>query len=343
MNRIIISAVCILMYMISGYFIIFDWQVRMYSGLMMCILFSFFTFLQLQKNRTLKLFVFFSLINLTGLYFDYGFLWYFVPLFFITMWIAYTKKSTHTVLIMISFVISACAFLLIHPAVLSSVHRGIDGIVWMRPYLNPFFSLPYFLGSHNQIIPTIGVFFLVGYGAWVFFQKRSSSWEFFIFLAITLSSTLATLLYSFLVSPLFHIRSFQIIGICVILLASTGLSVLYHKQQHLLLFILLFILFINFIYILMNLPLQPGQYLVSFFPWKGIKQELNYQKDHLIYLHPLPESPTPMLLWGLKYTLEGKESLFSPRIPYKVIENASIIPTNCSRLNSSIIEIYRCK
>ena len=173
------------------------------------------------------------------------------------------------------------------------------------------------------------------------FQKRASSAAFFIFLYITVLSSSVTLLYSLFVSPLFHVRSFQIVGICVVFLYSSGLSALYYKRQHAFLAGFLLALYINFIYILISFPFQPGQYLVSFFPWKHIKQQLN-QNASFVYLHPLPKLPTPMLLWSLKYTLQGNESLFSSQVPYHVVNDTSTIPTQCKLLPTSLIEIYNC-
>jgi uncharacterized membrane protein len=75
------AAIATMLYSLSGYFLIFDWQVRMYTATLSLILLSQYVGLRVKeenhRNNT-SLFLL-GIIDLTGLYLAYAYVWYFFP------------------------------------------------------------------------------------------------------------------------------------------------------------------------------------------------------------------------------------------------------------------------
>jgi len=223
---ILLPLLLVILYSFSGYFIIFDWQVRMYSIIVTFILLSL---LILDKNinnrhkQKLSPWIIFTIVNTVGLYIDYSYFWYFIPLTLFIFILSILKRSQQYFLITFSLFISGLLFLLIHPTFISTYKQGIDGITWVRPFLKPTFFVPYFLGTHKNTFFTIVLLIFSFLGLRTLIRLKPFS---LIPAVLTFSSAFSaslTLVYSRFVSPLFHVRSLQVLGITTIVLI--GLSI----------------------------------------------------------------------------------------------------------------------
>ena len=111
-------------------------------------------------------------------------------------------------------------------------------------------------------------------------------------------------------------------------------------------FILLFcsIVITNFILVIQRLPYYPNEFnefIVSFFPWKEVIGNVDIKNVKSIRYRETIKLPTRMLLWGLQYTLEGKESYPVRTFQFGKFESIEI-NGKCSLFYDSILELYGC-
>ncbi len=332
------SLCLIFLYIFSGYFVIFNWQVRMYTGVTAFILASLFFLL----NRNLLLF---TLVNAIGLYFDYGFFWYFIPLFFLLLIRAIFKKSLQNKELFLSALTSTVVFLVWLPFFLENYKLGIEGIGWVKPFLSFSFSLPFFLGTHNNEIFTILFFLIAIFGLYLFWQKNRQKKVIRVILFSAAFSFFSTVVFSVLFFPVFHPRSLQIVGLGVIFLFALTIDWLYQKKQKFLAFFVFLLILVNFFFTLnLFFSEKSGRLLLSFFPWKQLKTEVEAGNFSYVAFKKTKRLPTELLVWGLKYTLDGKESLPIRKIPYINISSTPFTKMEeCELISDNLLAIYGCK
>lgn len=249
-------------YMLSGYFVIFDWQARSYSTLTTLILLSIFTLL---SKTTLKNLFFFSAVNLLGLFFDYGFVWYLGSLFVFLVYQSFYGSRDKRIYLY-SIVASVGIFALLYlPIFLKNVVQGLNNIYWIKNYTSPTFYLPYFLGGAHLFLPALtglvtlflgGLFYYVS----TMYRKNDSTILFAILLILPL--LFATML-SILVSPVLHVRSLQITAISITFFYALGFYWLYNRKS--LLFLLMFFIYVyNFFLIFITHFNSYGKLLIKF-------------------------------------------------------------------------------
>jgi len=328
------GSLLVFFYIFSGYFLLFDWNVRMYTFIDTCILLSLFFLLKKQ-------YILFGLINIVGLYSDYAFLWYFLPLGCIYVFYSFIKNDKEKYIPLKIIVVDTILFILLYPNMILFYQRGIEGIRWMEPYWNPAFFIPYFLGSHDVIPMTVVLWILFIIGGYQVFVKKCPFTIRLILLSavISLAGTLLSVLTPF---KLFHIRSLQIVPLGFIFCFSEcAMNIRTLWKKIILIFIL--ILFIgNYFTHAYLLPIQPGKYIISFFPWKSVIKNLTYENGTTfnILAHNLPI--TYLLRWGLMYSLNGNEVLFSKKYAYKEIQSYTELTPNCAFVYRGLIDIFSC-
>jgi len=246
-------------YAFSGYFLIFDWQFRMYTGLTTFILFSLYLF---HGKLTTKKILASFMVNLAGLFFDYGFIIYFLPLLVWAWSSVFGKEKNNIVVRAITISTSFLMYLSIWgPHFVNHFKKGLSGIEWVKYFSNPLFFIPYFLGSHFQIIFSFIFFGLVAYGIFSnTFRKISKPSNLLLFISLT--SLVTSLLISWLFVPFFHVRSLQIVGITVLFCYAKALSNLFNRNK-ILAYLIISIFIINAVIIMNRLPILPGEFLIS--------------------------------------------------------------------------------
>lgn len=339
------SLILVFLYCFSGYFVVFDWQVRMYSLIVSFILLSLFIFDKGIKNKyyqKISFWILFTAVNLIGLYIDYSYFWYYIPLTLFSFIFSLTKnKNRKYLLITLSLVLSGVLFIIIHPSFLFTYKQGIGGITWAKTYILPNFFIPYLLGTHKNVFLTFIFTALFLFGIKISFNTKPPSTTILVLMFSSLFSLLFSLIYSIFFSPLLHVRSLQVVAITAIVII--GLSI-YHLCRNIgkyLYFLFYVVIFINFILAVQTIIASPGKVLVSFFPWKNTINKLDVKNTKVVQYQENQKLPTPLLLWGLEYTLKGKESL-----PVKKFElekkNSSKKDENCTLFYDGLLELYNC-
>ncbi|MFH1971781.1 MAG: glycosyltransferase family 39 protein [Patescibacteria group bacterium] len=338
------SLILVFLYCFSGYFIIFDWQVRMYSLIVSFILLSIYIFdkgVNRKREEKMPFWIIFTAVNFIGLYIDYSYLWYFIPLTLFSLMFSAIKKNQKFFLISLSLLLSGVLFLLIHPSFITTYKQGIEGITWAKPYLSPNFFIPYFLGTHKNVFLTVTfiIFSLLG----IKIAVNSKSFP-IIVSVLVLSSVFSlcfSLFYSLFFSPLLHVRSLQIVGIALIVLISFPIHYICLNISKYLFLLFYIVIFINFIVVVQTIIFSPGKVLISFFPWKKVVSSLDTKNTKKIQYQINQQLPTPLLLWGLEYTLKGKESFTLKNIELEEID----LPTEdekCTLFYNNLLELYNC-
>ncbi len=339
------SNLLIFLYIFSGYFIVFDWQVRMYTLIDTFIFASILILSNIVNNETENKFsswVSFTFINFLGLYIDYAFIWCFVPAaIFSLLYFGLQIKSKFWILL--TSYISACILFVISiPTIFNTSKGGINGIGWMIRYLNPNFYISFFLGSHTTLLFTIMFSVLFIWGLFYYIHKKTYTFTSLIIFISALLSFVVTMIYSYLYKPLFHVRSLQIIGLSIIILYYYGLSTLPKiiKPFALLVFICGFIL--NFFIVNQILFNSPGSVLIDYFPWRDILNSTDLKSTQVVKYKIYNKLPTPMLLYGLEYTLAGNENVGRKSIKLIQLTNSSDAE-QCEPFYSGLMDLYKCK
>ncbi|MEO8582086.1 MAG: hypothetical protein ABI425_05960 [Patescibacteria group bacterium] len=325
----------VLLYSFSGYFVIFDWQVRMYT---LSLTFMFCALYLLQKKKIKSL----LLINLISLFFDYACFWLvFGMMFIFSVQILFKKEQKP--IILLAFIIPLGLFFewFLLGSHLSS---GILGIEWMAVYLKPTFNIPYFLGTHQNLYTTLPILLTSLWGMQLILLKQKK--EDVLFFSLTLcgvSVYISTLIYSFISSKnvIFHLRSLEIVGLVLMLCMSYALVFFLEKKQYLFLIGVVTLVMINF-FLVVNMHFsQPSKLVISYFPWKKVFQKIDKDSTSVV-IQDISEPATPLLRWSLYYTISGKESLNFK--PIKIVSKDEIDESisTCREFYRSFVMIYQC-
>lgn len=339
------SLILVFLYCFSGYFVIFDWQVRMYSLIVSLMLLSIFIFDKGINNKhkgKLIYWIFFTIVNVSGLYIDYSYLWYYIPLTLFSLIFFTIKNNQKYLLVTLSLLLSGVFFLLIHSSFVTTYKQGIEGITWAKPYLLPTFFVPYLLGTHKNVLLTFTLMFFSLLGIKIAFSRKSFSTIVLVLLFSSIFSLCFSLIYSLFFSPLLHVRSLQIVGITIILLISFSIYYFCMNISKYLFLVFYIVIFMNFILVTQTIIISPSKVLVSFFPWKKVISSLDVKNTKKIEYRVSRQLPTPLLLWGLEYTLKGKESFKIKNIKLEEID-LSTKDENCVLFYDSFISLYSCR
>ena len=125
------------------------------------------------------------------------------------------------------------------------------------------------------------------------------------------------------------------------MLTGVGIATVWRRWQWLASGIIV-LLSINFLGHVAGIRAHSGRYLIQFLPWQQVVLQLNHGQISQVFIRPnFQRLKTPLLLWGLEYTLSGYESLFSRSIPYSLIDEKTRTP-DCPNYAGANIEIYGC-
>ncbi|OGV90298.1 hypothetical protein A2783_00165 [Microgenomates group bacterium RIFCSPHIGHO2_01_FULL_45_11] len=323
-------------YALSGYFFIFDWQVRMYTATVTLMLSSL---LLLSQPLTKRRLISWTLLNLIGLYFDYSFYWYFFPLLVGVSIMALQRR--HWRKQVLSLWTTTLIFLVSWGLVFIRVYdRGMSGIAWAFNHVYPSILIPYLFGSHQLFWATLVMASLFCYGLWRVMRRKRPR-EFFLLAGGSFGGLVLGIGYSFAFRPLFHLRSVQVVALVVLMLTGVGIATVWRRWQWLASGIIV-LLSINFLGHVAGIRAHSGRYLIQFLPWQQVVLQLNHGQISQVFIRPnFQRLKTPLLLWGLEYTLSGYESLFSRSIPYSLIDEKTRTP-DCPNYAGANIEIYGC-
>ena len=253
----------LLSYSLSGYSVIFDWQIRPYTGLVTLILLSLYL-LTFSKSKTAV--VLFSIVNFVGLFFDYGFVWYIGSLLVVLSLSAIIPKfrtlferENMFLASLIGSVVTYALIWLPH----GNLHGGLEGMDWIRFYSGPDFFIPFFLGAAHQRMLLVGIMFLLFMvGCVVFIRKNHSFKHVLPVLLAGISLVSAFCLNAFV--PILHVRNLQIVGIGVIFICAILFYWLTEKKNYVLFIVVLWFYTLNFLFIIQTHFLEPGRLLVKF-------------------------------------------------------------------------------
>lgn len=329
------SNLLVFLYVFSGYFLTFDWQVRMYTLITTLILSSI---LMLPKKK----WVGFTLINFLGLYIDYAFVFYFVPIAIFTLIYFFFKKKDEFFIAFDSFAVSSILFVISYPTIFLGGLTGIQGIGWMKPFIRPDFYVPFFFGSHIAIPFSLIFLTLFIFGVYNFVKQKNFNFEAISITFTAVSSLIFTLVYSHFATPLFHVRSLQIVGLMVVLFFYFGLSALSKITKPYLFATFILCFLFNFIIVNQTLFRSPGSLIIDYFPWRDILNSTDLTGIRTVKYRITRKLPTLMLLYGLEYTLKGNENIGCNPIKleeYKDSEDNA----NCIKFDDNIIELYKCQ
>jgi hypothetical protein len=224
------SRVLVISYVLSGYFLTFDWQIRMYTGLLTMILLSLWL-LGAKIERKKKVWLL-TIVGSLGLFFDYGYLWYFIPL---TGYLLLKRKAYSQQLIAVggSWLLFGTIWFKVF---ISNFREGLKQIEWLGEYGfdKIEFFLPFFIGAAHRksILLFLFLFYLLGMGILLWLMDKNKR----VIEKIVLMGALVSLVVSYYVSvkftPLLHVRSLQIVGLAVLLLQSRGLVWIIRKKYY---------------------------------------------------------------------------------------------------------------
>jgi hypothetical protein len=331
-----------LAYALSAYHILFDWQARMYSLVVSLIL---ITWLVWRRSGTVWSSIWLGLIAFAGLWIDYAYVWFYLPLCVAASWQLLTQfKSkfrsivTSQWLALLFAGIGFGSWLLALPRGATLIPVGIEGIRWMADYFKPMFFGPYFLGSFTVWPLTITMVITGGVLIWLD-RHWVRQWPILKWVSFgVLGMVDVILLYSALEQPLFHIRSLQIIG----LLVSFSWAILLSRQPRWRWW-LLSLIASTIPILLQSIKSRPDALLINFYPWHEVRKALEERATPPIYLSTLPSSPSPLLQYGLEYVLQGKETLGKKPIEYIRVPAEKTVGETCTTYHNYITLIRACK
>ena len=338
------SNLLVFLYIFSGYFVIFDWQIRMYTAIVTLILFSILTLSDLVggliKNHLLG-WLKFTLINFLGLYIDYAFVWYLVPATIFTLTYFAIKKDRGFYYSLYSFIWCGLSFVIFAPQSFLKAQYGVRGIAWMLKYTNPNFYLPFFLGTHTTMLFSLIFLILFVWGSYKLIKNIHN----FTFLLIVFSasfSLVVTLVYTHFFQPIFHVRSMQIVGIMVLLMFYFGLVNIPKIYKQYIYPLMVFVVLFNFVLVNKTIIGSPGNVIVDYFPWRRILNATNLDGIDTVKYKIIKPLPTQMLLKGLAYTLDGNENI--GRAPIKLQEySVAEENVNCEKFYEKLLILYKCR
>lgn len=250
----------LIFYSLSSYFFIFDWQVRMYTPLVTFILSS----LYLKSQNSFQAFVMFFLVNLAGLFFDYGFITYLLPLLFanITMGILLRKTKFLSYFktvasLLLSFTIFAYVWYIKYSNLWEASKEGVS---WSLRTGFRFF-LEFVVGTHG--FPYLFYLFIPILITGIYFVTKNKNEELKVFTLTALICFVGILTARYFSIPLLHVRLAQFIGLGNLFLFTLGFYKISQKYE-IAGFLITFITAELFIYNTTNLLINPLLYWISF-------------------------------------------------------------------------------
>lgn len=249
-----------MLYSFSGYFIIFDWQIKPYTALLTCILLVFWNMIQRKMNK--GTFVF---LVLAGLFLDFGFLYMFVPMYLYFGYLSVQKNREawwRVALLTLCFLVFA-GFMIV---IWKDFYRFTRETAWVGNYMDIRFTLPFIFGVSgvSQATIPIALLWIIGVmRAWL--KDGFLSLNFFAYASGYVAFVIASLV-SLVWIPIFHVRSLQIIGLCFLFGIAYGLRELYERgtlEKRIAIFVLILFL-MNTLRVVFTLPDNPGIFLITF-------------------------------------------------------------------------------
>lgn len=335
------------LYVYSGYFLIFDWQVRMYTLIVTFMLASILIYLKIKDAKLdveLKLWFSYVSINFIGLYLDFAFIWFFVPSsLFILINLFFKKSFTTFSYLALSYVASCLLFILASPRIIEASKGGVNGIEWMASYTKLSFYGPYFLGSHTNVFMTYVFLAFAVFGFIVVLLTRNTPHVVKMLLFSATASLVFTLIYSHYVRQLFHVRSLQVVGLSVIFLYYYFLDFVVKKFRKKIILFLSILLIVSNLFITGNTLIKnPGRVIIDFFPWRDVLNKMDLNGIEVVKYTVDPNLPTKMLIYGLEYTLEGNENIGRHRIDLEQYD-IFLDEKDCKLFHESYLKLYACK
>ena len=260
------SYLLVISYAFSGYSIIFDWSLRPYTGLCTLILGSFYL---LTLPQTRKILFAFLILNAFGLYFDYGFIWYFCSLVIFIVYqtceSAKGKKTINLKYFLVPTIGSACFYILVWGfQFISRFHEALAVVNWIRFYTSPSFIIHFFLGTAhgiNAFFIVLGLQFIIGS---LYLLRKKQNVLFYFFPISSIMTLCFTSVFSVFISPILHVRNLQIVGLSVIIIYALCFYWLSEKKYLYAVVIALGIYVANFFFIVNTIFNTPGRLLLKF-------------------------------------------------------------------------------
>lgn len=201
-----------------------------------------------------------------GLYFHYGFLYYFLPLLIYLLY-RYSKNKTEiNKKFLISYVYSCLGFLYGFSILVQNFDMGLKGIEWIAPYTGMTFVIPFLFGLFNWNTMTIIFITLFVIELLTFLYIILKDNVFIVVLICTLVSFPFAKIFTLIYRPLLHVRSLQVVGLFIFysLAFVTYKLFKYNRMTRIISLMMVIVLLINFISILNRLPQNPGPFLIRF-------------------------------------------------------------------------------
>lgn len=250
----------VILYALSGYFVAFDWQLRMYSGTVMLMLASLWMLSLSGKDKRVAWI--FGAINIVGVIYDYSFWWYFAGLngFLFYRWIKTGDK--HLLLANVGAVGAAWVLVL---GVWDDLPMLSKGLGWVANTSRPDLVVTYLLGSHRNLLATIIFMAWTGWSGYKLVEMRGAS-EGEKVLGCSSACALGAMgVYSLVISPMVHVRMLQVVGLLVIMVMAYGLWRLRKIQKVENLYVLIGVLLLINLVIVVRLHFTgPGWLLIKY-------------------------------------------------------------------------------
>jgi hypothetical protein len=206
------------------------------------------------------------IVNVCGLLYDYGFVWYLVPLLFILIGTNILKKYKNLVCSnygsAVSIFLSIGSFLVVwipHAHIL----EGYVGIAWIRTFTSPQFFIPYFLGAAHQNTLLIILMAFVCLAGCIVIRPLNTYAPKLLPLYLAGISLFGSMLITAFV-PVLHVRTLQIVGLGILFIYA---YFLYWLEEHKLygsLAGITGIFFVNFFLMTYTHFSDPGKLLINF-------------------------------------------------------------------------------
>lgn len=326
----------IIIYATSGYFLVFDWQVRAYSLILTTILLSVWI---RTKESTWKSDLAWVVVNTIGICLDYSFFWYYFGQLLLRGYLLINEngakwgnKWKNGLILVMPMLI----FLGIYPKFLYIFEGAFGGVAWAGGMVDVKFFGRYFLGGMSSVamLPLMLVALFLG----IYVAKKSRYFGFKTIFVGALMGFVVTMLVSLFYSPLFHVRNLLVVGLSVMLLASFGIRE-YVKINNKVEFVVIPILIWGLWSNTSLLVRDPEKYGISPFDWKQVLQNnplVESQSYGVDSRHRTRNDITNLNVWSLYNSLEGKDNIKREKAKYHRYE---IIPDSCDEI---IAPLYLC-
>lgn len=323
-----------LAFALSGYFLVFDWQVRMYSMTLCLMILSAYTLWQKQSFWRE------TLLHIAGLYTGYAYVWYFASSF---LYLSVRSVRNHQYRRhILPYVIALSGFIAMYPNVFRLAKFGISGVEWVYSTSSVRFLAGGFLGTFGQTVMTIvfGAVCMIGLSGILRRELTTISGYFCSTALIALTTATAFQLVGI---PLVHLRSLQIVHLAVVFCLGYGfytISETFRSPRFLIGAMTLCTL--NTLLTTYGIRKHPREYLITYILWNELLTQADIREGNTILYSVQPISQSPVFVWSLEYTLKGKTT--QPRITnaYRRIESSDMIPENCRYVSSQFVVLHVC-